>query len=194
VNRSESVPRPAVFQQSLSLTRQISASVDSRWTTSNGAPPPRGAHNRERRIPMSAEANKAAGRRIVEEGLNKGDMAALDAVHAPGFVDHTVPPGMPADLSGFKMLVQAIRSAFPDIHYHIDAEIAEGDMLSHCLTVHGTMKGDFNGMPATGKNATWQEMHIGRFVNGKVEEHWGVIDRMGMLEALGYKVDVAVTA
>ena len=65
-------------------------------------------------------------------------------------------------------------------------------MLTHYLTGHGTMKGEFQGMPPTGKHASWKEMHMGRFENGKVVEHWGVVDQMGMLAALGYKVDVTV--
>jgi predicted ester cyclase len=141
---------------------------------------------------MSAEANKAAARRLVEVGINQGNMAVLDEVHAPNFVNHAAPPGMPTDLNGFKMFVQALRSAFPDIHYHIDAEVAEGDLLTHFLTGHGTMQGEFNGMPPTGKSATWTEMHMGRFVDGRVTEHWGVVDQMGMLAALGYKVDVSI--
>jgi predicted ester cyclase len=141
---------------------------------------------------MTAEANKTAAHRLVEEGLNQGNMAALDAVHAANFVDHAAPPGVPANVAGFKMFVQALRSAFPDIHYHIDAEVVEGDMLTHYLTGHGTMKGEFMGMPPTGKHASWKEMHMGRFENGKVVEHWGVVDQMGMLAALGYKVDVTV--
>jgi predicted ester cyclase len=47
------------------------------------------------------------------------------------------------------------------------------------------MKGDFNGMPATGKRATWTEIHIGRVANGRVAEHWAVIDQLGMLVQLG---------
>jgi predicted ester cyclase len=141
---------------------------------------------------MTAEANKAAARRLVEEGLNQGNMAALDAVHAANFVNHAAPPGVPANLEGFKMFVQSLRAGFPDIHYHIDAEVGEGDMLTHFLTGHGTMKGEFAGMPPTGKHGSWQEMHMGRFENGKVVEHWGVVDQMGMLAALGYKVDVTI--
>jgi predicted ester cyclase len=99
---------------------------------------------------------------------------------------------MPQDLAGFKMFVQSLRAAFPDIHYHIEAEVAEGEMLTHFLSAHGTMKGEFSGMPPTGKHASWQEMHMGRFADGKVVEHWGVVDQMGMLAALGYKVDVTI--
>ena len=47
------------------------------------------------------------------------------------------------------------------------------------------MKADFLGMPATGKSATWTEVHIGRVANGRLTEHWGVIDQLGMLVQLG---------
>jgi predicted ester cyclase len=50
----------------------------------------------------------------------------------------------------------------------------------------GTMSGDFMGMPASGKSAAWEEIHIGRFAGGKMAEHWGVLDRMGMLQQLGF--------
>ena len=40
-------------------------------------------------------------------------------------------------------------------------------------------------MPATGKRATWTEIHIGRVVNGRLTEHWGVVDQLSMLVQLG---------
>jgi predicted ester cyclase len=48
------------------------------------------------------------------------------------------------------------------------------------------MKGDFLGMPASGKEATWSEIHIVRFADGKAVEHWGVVDQLGMLAQLGF--------
>jgi predicted ester cyclase len=47
------------------------------------------------------------------------------------------------------------------------------------------MKGDFMGIPATGKRAEWTEIHIGRYANGRLTEHWGQIDQLGMLVQLG---------
>ena len=47
------------------------------------------------------------------------------------------------------------------------------------------MKGDFMGIPATGKSATWTEIHIGRGGDGRLTEHWSVIDQLGMLVQLG---------
>ena len=47
------------------------------------------------------------------------------------------------------------------------------------------MKADFLGMPATNKHATWTEIHIGHVVNGRLTEHWGLIDQLSMLVQLG---------
>jgi len=134
---------------------------------------------------MSTEENKAVGRRLVEEVLNKGNVAAVDEYFAADYVDHSVPPGIPPDREGLKMFFTAFRAAFPDLHYHIDDEIAEGNMLVHRLTGHGTMQGEFQGMPATGKHATWSEIHIGRLAGGKLAEHWANVDQLGMLQQLG---------
>jgi predicted ester cyclase len=41
------------------------------------------------------------------------------------------------------------------------------------------------GMRATNKPATWTEIHIGRVVNGRLTEHWGLVDQLGMLVQLG---------
>ena len=134
---------------------------------------------------MSTQDNKALARRLVEQVINKGPMSAIDQYAAPNYVDHAVPPGVPPTLDGFKSFFTAFRAAFPDLHYDINDEIAEGDKVVHRVTGHGTMKGDFQGMKATGKTGTWTEMHIVRFQNGKVVEHWANVDQMGMLISVG---------
>ena len=63
--------------------------------------------------------------------------------------------------------------------------IADGDRVAGRLTASGTHQAELFGMPATGKRATWFEIHIARFANGKLIEHWGTIDQLGMLQQLG---------
>lgn len=133
---------------------------------------------------MTPEEHKAIGRRIAES-LSRGDVDAAASHFAPNYVDHTLPPGVPPTAEGFKRTFGTFREAFPDFHYTIEDEIAEGDMLVQRLMGHGTMKGNLMGMPATGKRADWQEIHVARFENGKVVEHWGNIDQLGMLQQLG---------
>jgi len=134
---------------------------------------------------MSPEEMKASGRRFVDEVINRGKMGVIDELSAPDFKDHAAPPGVPAGVEGVKMFFTGFRAAFPDLKYVVEDEIAEGDMLVHRVTAHGTMKGDFQGMPATGKHAMWSEIHISRFKDGKLVEHWANVDQMGMLQQLG---------
>jgi predicted ester cyclase len=84
-----------------------------------------------------------------------------------------------------KAFATAVRAAFPDFHYTVEDEIAEGDKYVVRLTARGTMQGAFLGMPATGKQATWTEVHVARVVGGKLAEHWACIDQLGMLQQLG---------
>jgi len=133
---------------------------------------------------MSPEENKALGRRIVD-AINLGSSSALDEVFAPGYVDRNPFPGATPDREGFKQGLTKFRAAFPDFRYTIDDEISVGDKLVHRLTARGTQKGEFLGVPATGKEATWSEIHIGRITDGKVVEHWGTVDQMGMAQQLG---------
>lgn len=134
---------------------------------------------------MAPEEMKAMVTRL-PEGINKGDLTVFDQLTAPDPVDHSLPPGMPATVQGTKMSLSVFRAAFPDLHYRIEDTIAEGDRVAQRVTGHGTMKGDFQGMPASGKSATWSEIHIVRFANGKVVEHWATADMASMLQQLGF--------
>ena len=136
---------------------------------------------------MGTQENKASGRRFLDEVVNRGNLAVIDELTGPSFFDHTAPPGVPPTIEGQKALLAMLRAAFPDLHYTIEDEVAEGDRLVQRATGHGTMRGDFQGMPASGKEATWTEIHIVRFdANGKAVEHWGVVDQLGMLAQLGF--------
>jgi steroid delta-isomerase-like uncharacterized protein len=123
--------------------------------------------------------------RIPLEVLNKGDFGLIDEIFATDFVARNPQPGVPPTREGYKQFVKAFKTAFPDLHYTIDDAIESGDKIVHRVTASGTMKGDFMGMPATGKRATWTEIHIGRVANGRVAEHWGLVDQLGMLVQLG---------
>jgi predicted ester cyclase len=123
--------------------------------------------------------------RMLIENINKGDLLVVDRLFADNHVEHDLPPGFPTNYEGFKQYLIAFRKAFPDALYTIEDEIVEGDKLAHRLRCRATMKGDFLGLPAAGKTAEWEEMHIGRIENGKIVEHWGSVDQLGMLQQLG---------
>lgn len=132
---------------------------------------------------MSLEENKTLGRRIVD-AINSGSSTTIDEMFAPGYVERTPFPGTTPDREGFKQGLTKFRAAFPDFRYTIEDEIVAGDRLVHRLTARGTQKGEFQGVPATGKQAVWSEIHIGRLANGKVVEHWALVDQLGMMQQL----------
>jgi len=134
-----------------------------------------------------SEQNKAIDARIALEAFNQGRVEVIDQVISADFVDHSqLPPGVPSGREGVKALVKALRSAFPDFKVNIERQIAEGDLVVQHISATGTMKGDFAGMPASGKRARWEAIHISRLANGKVVEHWSVEDKLGMLQQLGF--------
>ena len=135
---------------------------------------------------MGTQENKASASRFLEEVINKGNVSVIDELSGANFVDHQAPPGVPPTNEGIKTYITMFRAAFPDLHYTLEDSIAEGDRVVQRTTAHGTMKGDFMGMPASGKSATWSEIHITRFENGKAVEHWAVVDQLGMLAQLGF--------
>jgi predicted ester cyclase len=128
--------------------------------------------------------NKAIGRRLID-AVNSGSMTVIDEVFSPSYVERNPFPGTTPDRDGLKKSLTEFRVAFPDFRYTVEDEIATGDKLVHRLSAKGTQKGEFQGVPATGKTATWSEIHIARIGNGKVVEHWGIVDQLGMMQQLG---------
>jgi steroid delta-isomerase-like uncharacterized protein len=135
---------------------------------------------------MSAEQNKEAMRRVVEEVFNQGNLSVADELMAPDFVEREeLPPGLPRGREGVKAMTAMLRSAFPDFRATIDDMVAEGDKVVVRQTWSGTQQGEFLGVPPTGKSVSFGVIDIVRFAGGKAVEHWGVMDAMGMMQQLG---------
>jgi steroid delta-isomerase-like uncharacterized protein len=136
---------------------------------------------------MLSETNKTIARRFLEEVWNKGNLAVLNEIIAEDHFDSGpgTLPGLPTGPEGTKQLVTVYRNAFPDVHFTIDEQIAEGDKVVTRWTANGTHKGELLGMPATGKSSTVTGIAVDRIVNGKIAESWGVFDQFGMMQQLG---------
>ena len=131
-----------------------------------------------------AESNKAIIHRY-RQAHNQNDMAALDEIVAADLITHSQLPNVPAGREGGKMVHQGSRAAFPDGKTTTDDLIAEGDKVVVRFTFVGTHKGEFMGIPASGKQIRVTGMSIFRIANGKIVEHWGENDAMGLLMQLG---------
>ena len=132
-----------------------------------------------------SEQNKAALRRFVDEIMNKGNLKVVDEFITADTIDHSLMPGQESGPEGFKQFVTMFRSAFPDLHVTIEDLIAEGDKLVAQVSTTGTHKGEFMGIAPTGKQIEMGEVHILRMASGKMVEHWGIEDQLGMMMQLG---------
>ena len=145
---------------------------------------------------MSAEANAAAAKRVLDEAFNQGRLAVLDEVLSPDVVSHD--PAEPADLRGIdahKERVAGYRAAMSDLTVTADDVIATGDRVCIRWHVTGTNDGELQGIPATGKKVEFMGISIDRFdSDGKIAETWDSWDNAGFMAQLGLAPELAAQA
>ncbi len=134
---------------------------------------------------MPAEENKALLRRFFEDLFNHGSLETADAIVAPDYVNHDPVPGETPGVEGLKQFVTMLRTAFPDIHFTVDDQVAEGEKVATRWTVMGTHQAEFAGIPATGKPVRLTAINIHRVADGKIQEGWLNWDALGMMQQLG---------
>jgi len=136
-------------------------------------------------VAADTEANKAIEQRVFEEIWNEGALDVADEIFAPDVALH----GLVADdLTGpeaFKQVVAMYRAAIPDIHWSVDDQVAEGDMVVTRLTGTGTQQGELMGIPPTGLSITVTAIAMVRVVDGLIQESWNSWDEAGLLQQLG---------
>ncbi len=129
----------------------------------------------------SSDDLKALTRLVFDKLINQGSMSAFDELVAADYVDHTGA----TDREDYRDLIRATRTAFPDLHLEIEDLIAEGDKVVARFTARATHRAEFQGIPATGKQVSWEGIGILRFRNGQMVERWNQSDIPGLMEQLG---------
>ena len=134
---------------------------------------------------MSTESNKALVRRYVEEVLNEKNLALVDELFVPTFIDHDSSMPEAKGPAGIKRLAAMVHASFPDVHFTIEDMIAEADRVVYRYSVSGTHQKDFMGIAATGKQISFTGIHIYRVCDGKLQEEWENWDMLGLMRQLG---------
>lgn len=75
--------------------------------------------------------------------------------------------------------------AFPDVQITIEEMIGEGDKVAILWTFHGTHRGPFQGIPATGKTVDWDGLDLYTFIDGKITSLTRKADSRNLLQQLG---------
>jgi steroid delta-isomerase-like uncharacterized protein len=133
---------------------------------------------------MSIEANKALVRRYYEEVLNGRRVQLLDELAAPGYVENDPLPGQGDGLEGIKQRVAMLLDGLAPTFTVADI-VAEGDRVVVRWINSGTHVGQFLGVPATGRSFQMAGIDIHRIAQGRLAEHWHVVDQFAMLQQLG---------
>ena len=133
---------------------------------------------------MSVHGNVRAARRLLEEGFAGGDLSVVDEYVAADFVEHQngvqgIGPG------AVKQIIEGLHRSLSEMTFHIEGIVASEDTVWLRSRVTAKNSLPFMGRPATGKEIEIDVFDVIRFSAGRAIEHWGVADRLGMLQQLG---------
>jgi predicted ester cyclase len=133
---------------------------------------------------MSVETYKNLVRRFYDEALNGRRVQVIDELALADYAEHDPLPGQRDGLVGLKdrasMLIEGLASTFT-----VHDVIAEGDRVVVRWTNAGIHSGEFLGIPPTGRSFDIAGIDIYRIENGRMAEHWHVVDQLTMLQQLG---------
>jgi steroid delta-isomerase-like uncharacterized protein len=135
---------------------------------------------------MNTQTNQQLVQRWIAEGWNKGNLAIIDELYAPDFVQHDPQSPLPVNSAAdLKRYVSGFRMAFPDLRMSVDDLIAEGDKVVWRFTGRGHHTGPLGPLPPAGRLGVVTGIVIFRYLDGKITEAWVNMDNLGMLQQIG---------
>ena len=125
-------------------------------------------------------------RRLIDEGFSKGDLDVCDELIADEIIEHQdYGPDHAPGAAGVKAVVTSLRRAFSDFKLEIEDLVVAGDTVWTRNVATGTHDGPYMGHPPSGRRFRVVVFDVMRVREGRVVEHWGVPDRLGVLMQLG---------
>ena len=131
---------------------------------------------------MSEAANKELFRRFVE-AWNSRDTSGMYEVWSPNLVHHHRDGDYGRD--EVLTLMSGFMEAFPDLRFEVQQVLADGDFVSARMIARATHQQDFAGFPATGREVEVTVMGMIRISDGRIVEHWNVMDELALMQQLG---------
>ena len=133
---------------------------------------------------MAADADVI--RRLTNEVFLGGDLSNWDELIDDDFVDHDPMPGMADDKKGQRDVAEMVISTFSDrkMSLHELAETGDGRIVEN-WRMEGKHVGEAMGIPPSNQEISVRGMELWRVADGKIVEHWGVVDISDVLEKAG---------
>jgi hypothetical protein len=120
--------------------------------------------------------------------FQSGNEDRLDEIFAKDVKEHTPDLNIPSDKKGIEYFKEQMRiyyRSFPDCTFDIKEIFVKGDKAISYVTIKGKNTGDYNGMPPTNKEIIMDMCEMFKFKNGKISEHWQIMDNMSFMLQLG---------
>ena len=133
---------------------------------------------------MSSESPKSINRRWIQ-AFNDHDWQGEAAYRSPEYQGHLSGMPVPLDTNSWAGFMQAFSAAFPDAKITVEDDISEGNIVASRWTLTGTHRGEFQGVPASGRQVQATGVDFSRVVDGKVAEHWAQFDLMALMQQIG---------
>ena len=135
--------------------------------------------------------NKALDRKFWEY-FEKGERDKIgNELWATNYKLHFPGKDHPLNTEESKEIIKMFNTAFPDLRFTVEQQIAEGDLVVDYVVAQGTHKGEFQGIAPTNKKVNFTATVINRFANNKVVERWTEIDALGIRAQLGVVPELA---
>jgi steroid delta-isomerase-like uncharacterized protein len=119
------------------------------------------------------------------EALNAGDLDACVELISPDLIINLAE--LPEPLHGRDIWRQGaamFRRAFPDLHAEIEDIFGSGDRVAVRLSMSGTHRGEYLGIPATGRPVSYVSHEFYRVQSGLIAEEWICSDMAGLLRQI----------
>jgi steroid delta-isomerase-like uncharacterized protein len=134
---------------------------------------------------MTEQENTALVRRYYEEVFNRRNPDLVEQLAVEDYVEHDPFPGHGDGRDDLQARVRLILDAMNPVRFTIEDIVAEGDRVCVRWSQSATQTGAFMGLPPTGRTATFSGIDIHRVRDGRMAEHWHVVDMLSLLQQLG---------
>ena len=121
----------------------------------------------------------------MDELFGKRNMAVVAETCAPDFV--VTIPGYPEPLRGLAAVEKWAGSYLTGFDSRLTVEdvVAEGDWVALRFVVRGTHRGEYMGIPATGRKVEFTEFSLTRYADGRAQASWLMLDTLTVMQQLG---------
>lgn len=130
-----------------------------------------------------ANTAETLARRVLD-AFGTGDLEQVGDLVTDDFIDHGAPPWAPQGRDGYVRILRFLNDVL-QLRYEVHDVVAAGDKVAVRATAHGVHNTGHLGFPATGRPYAMPTMHLYRAAGGRLAEHWGVRDELGVLWQVG---------